>query len=204
MTVHFHEGDLPEDLDLGPVIAVDSETLDLSLTREALCLVQLSAGDGDARIVRPTRPTYDCPRLNALLGDPGVLKIFHYARFDVAMFMRWLDVSASPLFCTKIASKLARTYTDRHGLKDVVKELVGVDLSKQQQSSDWGAGELTEAQLQYAASDVLHLHALKDQLTTILVREGRMELAEACFAFVPARAALDLAGWADVDIFAHS
>ena len=171
LTIHFHEDDLPDGLDLGRIVAVDSETMGLSLTRDALCVVQLSAGDGDAHVVRLNRKDYDCPRLKALLAAPDVLKIFHFARFDVAMFMRWLDVSATPLFCTKIASRLARTYTDRHGLKDVVKELVGVDLSKQQQSSDWGAGELSEAQLQYAASDVLYLHQVRDHLVTMLSRE---------------------------------
>jgi ribonuclease D len=203
VTYHLHEGDLPDGVDFGASVAVDSETMGLLLNRDALCLVQLSSGDGDAHLVRLNRQTYDCPNLKRLLTDPKVLKILHFARFDVGMFMRRLGVVSTPLFCTKIASKLARTYTDRHGLKDVVKELLGVDLSKQQQTSDWG-GELSDAQLQYAASDVLHLHALKEKLEEMLTREGRLELARASFAFLPTRAALDLAGWADVDIFAHS
>lgn len=204
MTNHLHKGDLPDGLDLGASIAVDSETMGLSLSRDPLCVVQLSKGDGDAHLVQLDRGRYDCPNLKRLLADPKVEKIFHFARFDVAMLMRRLDVTAAPLFCTKIASKLVRTYTDRHGLKDLVKELLGLDLSKQQQSSDWGAQDLTEAQLQYAAADVLHLHALKEKLEAMLVREGRLELARACFDFLPTRAALDLAGWADVDIFAHA
>lgn len=200
----LHKGDLPKDHGLGSVVAVDSETLGLSLTRDALCVVQLSAGDGKAHVVQLDRPAYDCPNLQGLLTDPDVEKIFHFARFDIAMFLRDFGVATSPVFCTKIASKLVRTYTDRHGLKDLAKELLGVDLSKQQQSSDWGAVELTEAQLQYAASDVLYLHRLKAKLETMLEREGRMDLAREAFKFLPARAALDLAGWAEVDIFAHS
>ncbi len=204
MTIHQHAGDLPDGLALGPIVAVDSETMGLSLVRDPLCVVQLSAGDGDAHVVQLNRPAYDCPNLKALLGDPNVLKIFHFARFDVAMFLRDLGEVAAPLFCTKIASRLARTYTDRHGLKDVTRELLGLDMSKQQQSSDWGADTLSDAQLAYAASDVLHLHALRERLTEMLAREGRLELAQACFAFLPTRAALDLAGWDDQDIFAHS
>lgn len=204
MTVHLHKGDLPDGLDLGARVAVDTETLGLSLVRDALCVAQLSAGDGDAHVVQLDRPAYACPNLKRLLADPGVEKIFHFARFDVAMFERHLGVTTAPLFCTKIASKLARTYTDRHGLKDVTRELLAVDLSKQQQSSDWGAAELSDAQLQYAASDVLHLHALRDKLAAMLEREGRTALAQACFDFIPTRAALDIAGWADVDIFAHA
>ena len=203
MTAHLHQSDLPDGLDFGTSVAVDSETLGLSLNRDALCLVQLSGGDGVAHLVRLDRKTYDCPNLKRLLADPKVLKILHFARFDVGMFMRRLGVVTSPLFCTKIASKLVRTYTDRHGLKDVTKELLGLELSKQQQTSDWG-GALSDAQLQYAAADVLHLHALKAKLEEMLVREGRLELARACFAFLPTRAALDLAGWADVDLFAHA
>lgn len=203
MTAHLHQSDLPDGLDFGTSVAVDSETLGLSLNRDALCLVQLSSGDGVAHLVRLDRKTYDCPNLKRLLADPKVLKILHFARFDVGMFMRRLGVVTSPLFCTKIASKLVRTYTDRHGLKDVTKELLGLELSKQQQTSDWG-GALSDAQLQYAAADVLHLHALKAKLEEMLVREGRLELARACFAFLPTRAALDLAGWADVDLFAHA
>jgi ribonuclease D len=204
VTVHLHKGDLPADVDLGDRVAVDSETLGLSLTRDPLCVVQLSAGDGDAHVVQLNRPAYDCPNLQALLENQAVEKIFHFARFDIAMFLRDFGVATSPVFCTKIASKLVRTYTDRHGLKDLSKELLGVDISKQQQSSDWGAPELTEAQLQYAASDVLYLHALREKLLVMLEREGRLDLARAAFEFLPARAALDLAGWAEVDIFAHS
>ncbi|MCF8880945.1 ribonuclease D [Hyphobacterium sp. SN044] len=204
MTVHLHKGDLPDDLDLGPVVAVDSETLGLSLVRDALCVVQLSAGDGDAHVVQLDRKTYDCPNLKALLANEKIEKVFHFGRFDIAMFQRDLGVTTRPVFCTKIASKLVRTYTDRHGLKDVTRELVGIDLSKQQQSSDWGADELSPAQLDYAASDVLHLHELKNKLTDMLIREGRLELAEACFDFLPWRARLDLAGWDETDIFAHS
>jgi ribonuclease D len=204
VTIHLHKGDLPDGLDLGSSVAVDSETMGLSLVRDPLCVVQLSAGDGDAHVVQLARPAYDCPNLKALLADQQVEKIFHFARFDVAMFLRHLRVMTAPVFCTKIASKLARTYTDRHGLKDVTRELLNVEISKQQQSSDWGADELSEAQLQYAASDVLHLHALRDALQAMLDREKRADLARSCFAFVPTRAALDLAGWAEVDIFSHS
>lgn len=201
--IHYHRGDLPADLTWPGSVAVDSETMGLSLVRDALCVVQLSAGDGDAHVVQLDRPGYACPRLKALLVDRAIEKIFHFARFDIAMIRRDLGVRVSPLYCTKIASKLARTYTDRHGLKDTLKELCGVDLSKQQQSSDWGAPNLTDAQLAYAASDVLHLHAVRSRLDAILEREGRMDLAKACFGFLPERAALDLAGWAEIDIFAH-
>lgn len=204
MTVHYHKGDLPADIDLGPRIAVDTETLGLSLVRDALCVVQLSSGDGDAHVVQMDRSSYDCPNLKRVLSDPGSVKILHFARFDVAMIQRYLGVTLAPVFCTKIASKLCRTYTDRHGLKDVTRELVGVDMNKQQQSSDWGAQTLSQAQLEYAASDVLHLHILQDRLTAMLEREGRMEMAQACFDFLPTRAALDLAGWPETDIFAHS
>jgi ribonuclease D len=204
MTVFHHRGDLPAGLSFPNGVAVDTETLGLSLVRDALCVVQLSAGDGNAHVVQLERPAYDCPNLKALLSDPGVEKILHFARFDVAMVRRHLGVELTPLFCTKIASKLARTYTDRHGLKDVTREIIGVELSKQQQSSDWGAETLSQAQLDYAASDVLHLHALRDRLTAMLAREGRLELARACFAFLRTRAELDLSGWADADIFAHT
>jgi len=204
MTVHYHKGDLPADIDLGNAVAVDTETMGLSLTRDMLCVVQLSAGDGDAHVVQMDRTSYDCPNLKALLADPGTEKILHFARFDVAMVEKYLGVTLAPVFCTKIASKLCRTYTDRHGLKDVTRELVGVDMNKQQQSSDWGASELSAAQLEYAASDVLHLHKLRDRLTMMLEREGRMELARACFDFLPTRARLDLAGWPESDIFAHA
>jgi len=204
MTIFFHDGDLPADLDLGPVVAVDSETMGLRFRRDPLCVVQLSAGDGHAHVVRLDRPAYDCPRLKALLADREVLKLFHFARFDVAMFALHLGVMAAPVYCTKIASKLARTYTDRHGLKDVTRELLGIELSKQQQSSDWGAPTLSEEQLAYAAADVLHLHALRERLDAMLAREGRAHLARACFDFLPVRAHLDLEGWEDVDIFAHA
>lgn len=204
MTVHLHEGDLPAGLDLGPEVAVDSETLGLRFRRDPLCVVQLSAGDGDAHVVRLNRPAYDCPTLKALMADPGVLKIFHFGRFDIGMFQLHLGVETRPVYCTKIASKLARTYTDRHGLKDVARELAGVDMSKAQQSSDWGAAVLSPAQLEYAASDVLHLHAIKARLDEMLAREGRTELARACFDFLPTRSRLDLAGWEDMDVFAHS
>lgn len=204
MTIHFHRGDLPEGLDLGASVAVDTETQGLSLVRDGLCLVQLSAGDGDAHIVQPDRSTYDCPNLKALLGNPEVEKIFHFARFDVAIIKRDLGVDMTPVFCTKIASKLVRTYTDRHGLKDVAREIAGAELSKQQQSSDWAATDLSEAQLQYAASDVLYLHAIRDGLTHMLKRENRYDLARACFDFLPHRAQLDLMGWDETDIFAHS
>lgn len=204
MTVHLHHGDLPDDLDLGPVVAIDSETLGLRFRRDPLCVVQLSSGDGDAHVVQLNRPAYDCPNLKRLLTDPEVLKIFHFGRFDIGMFQLHLGVETRPVYCTKIASKLARTYTDRHGLKDVARECAGVDLSKAQQSSDWGAAVLTPAQLEYAASDVLHLHAIRARLDEMLAREGRTELARACFDFLPTRAALDLAGWDEIDIFAHS
>lgn len=204
MTVHLHHGDLPDDLDLGPVVAIDSETLGLRFRRDPLCVVQLSSGDGDAHVVQLNRPAYDCPNLKRLLTDPEVLKIFHFGRFDIGMFQLHLGVETRPVYCTKIASKLARTYTDRHGLKDVARECAGVDLSKAQQSSDWGAAVLTPAQLEYAASDVLHLHAIRTRLDDMLAREGRTELARACFDFLPTRAALDLAGWDEIDIFAHS
>ncbi len=205
MANHLHQGDIPAGLFAGVTsVAVDSETLGLSLQRDPLCLVQISAGDGDAHVVRLNRPAYDCPNLKALMTDPAVLKIFHFGRFDIAMFERHLGITTNPVWCTKIASKLARTYTDRHGLKDVCKELLGVDLSKAQQSSDWGAAVLSPEQIAYAASDVLYLHGLKTRLQAMLDREGRAALAQACFDFLPQRARLDLAGWEEVDIFAHS
>ena len=204
MTVHYHKGDLPAGIDFGDAVAVDTETLGLSLTRDMLCVVQLSSGDGNAHVVQMDRSSYDCPNLKALLSDPKIEKILHFARFDVAMVENYLGVTLAPVFCTKIASKLCRTYTDRHGLKDVTRELLGINMDKQQQSSDWGAEELSPAQLEYAASDVLHLHALRDRLTAMLVRENRMDLAKACFDFLPTRARLDLAGWPEADIFAHS
>ena len=205
MANHLHEGDLPDGLFEGvEAVAVDSEAMGLRFGRDPLCVVQLSAGDGDAHVVRLDRETYDAPNLKRLLADPSVLKILHFARFDVAMFALHLGVTTGPIFCTKIASKLARTYTDRHGLKDVTRELLGVELSKVQQSSDWGAEALSQEQVAYAASDVLHLHALRARLEDILRREERLELALACFEFVPHRALLDMAGWEDVDIFSHA
>ena len=205
MANHLHEGDLPDGALAGAaMVAIDSETMGLVLGRDPLCVVQLSAGDGDAHVVRLKRPGYDAPNLKRLLTDPAVLKIFHFGRFDIAMFLLHLKVLTGPVYCTKIASKIARTYTDRHGLKELVREVLNVDISKAQQSSDWGAERLTPEQVSYAASDVLSLHALKGKLDEMLVREGRMELAKACFDFLPQRAALDVAGWPDVDIFAHS
>jgi ribonuclease D len=204
VTNFLHEGDLPDDLTFTGSVAVDSETMGLRLGRDPLCVVQLSAGDGDAHVLRLRRPDYDAPNLKRLLVDPGILKIFHFGRFDIAMFALHLGVTTAPVYCTKIASKIARTYTDRHGLKDVTKELLGVDLSKAQQSSDWGSASLSPDQMAYAASDVLNLHRLREKLDVMLEREGRMALAQACFDFLPSRARLDVAGWEDVDIFAHS
>ena len=203
MSIHLHKNDLPDGLIFSGSIAVDTETLGLKTTRDRLCLVQLSAGDGDTHIVQFTADNYDAPNLKALLSDRAVVKIFHYARFDLAAIAQYLGVHAAPLWCTKIASKLTRTYTDRHGLKELCRELLNVDLSKAQQSSDWGAPDLSDAQLNYAASDVLHLHALKDRLEIMLDREGRRPMAEACFDFVLVRSAMDLAGFEDLDIFSH-
>ena len=200
--ITLHKGDLPEGLDFGPVVAIDTEAMGLNLQRDHLTLVQLSSGDGTAHLVQLTRD-YDCPNLKALLTDPKVVKLFHYARYDVAMILRWMGVECAPIWCTKIASRLARTYTDRHGLKDVAREVAGIELSKAQQSSDWGQTQLTDAQMQYAASDVLYLHQIKAGLEAMLVREGRLDLALACFDFLPTRAALDIAGWPEEDIFAH-
>ena len=204
MTNFLHYGDLPDDLDLGSSVAIDSETMGLRLGRDPLCVVQLSAGDGNAHIVQLRRPDYDAPNLKRLLRDRDVLKIFHFGRFDIAMFALHLGVTTAPVYCTKIASKLARTYTDRHGLKDVTRELLSIDISKAQQSSDWGNAKLSDDQIAYAASDVLNLHALRARLDMMLEREGRAELAAACFEFLPTRARLDIAGWEDNDIFAHS
>ena len=205
MTNHLHEGDLPDGVLAGASsVAVDSETMGLVLGRDPLCVVQLSAGDGDAHVVRLRRPAYDAPNLKRLLADPAVLKIFHFGRFDIAMFLLHLGVVTAPVYCTKIASRLVRTYTDRHGLKDLVKEMLNVDISKTQQSSDWGALELTPEQVAYAAADVTSLHALKAKLDEMLAREHRADLAKACFDFLPHRAALDVAGWPEIDIFAHS
>ncbi len=201
--ITLHKGDLPDGFDPGPVLAVDTEAMGLNPVRDHLTLVQLSAGDGTAHLVQLTR-AYDCPNLKRILTDPAILKVFHFARFDLAMMRQWLGIVCAPVWCTKIASRLARTYTDRHGLKDVAREIAGVDMSKAQQSSDWGAGALSDAQLQYAASDVLYLHQIRSGLEAMLVREGRLELAQACFRFLPVRVELDLAGWADQDIFSHS
>ena len=203
MTIHFHRSDLPDHLDFGNAVAVDSETLGLRPHRDRLCLVQLSAGDGNVHLVQIAVGQASAPNLKKLMEDPEVTKIFHFARFDVAMLRHYLDIHTNPIYCTKIASKLVRTYTDRHGLKDICSELLGVELSKHQQSSDWGAPDLTEAQKAYAASDVLHLHALRNRLDAMLDRTGRRHLAEACFGFLPHRAELDLAGWPEEDIFAH-
>lgn len=205
MANFLHEGDLPAGVFAGATsVAVDSETMGLRLGRDPLCVVQLSDGNGDAHVVKLDRATYDAPNLKRLLTDPAVTKIFHFGRFDIAMFWLHLGVVTAPVYCTKIASKLARTYTDRHGLKDVSRELLGVDMSKAQQSSDWGAAKLSDDQVAYAASDVLHLHALRARLDEMLVRERRDHFARACFEFLPHRALLDVAGWEDADIFAHT
>ena len=204
MTVRLHRGDLPDLSRYRGAVAIDTETMGLDPHRDRLCVVQLSPGDGSADVVQIPATGRDSPNLKRLLADPAVLKIFHFARFDIAALYGAFGVMATPLYCTKIASRLARTYTDKHGLKDLVREMLGIDLSKQQQLSDWGAAQLTEAQVAYAAADVLHLHALKDKLDVLLAREGRAELAAACFRFLPDRARLDLAGWAADDIFAHS
>lgn len=201
--IKLHKGDLPAGVDFGAAVAIDTETLGLRLHRDRLCVVQLSAGDGTAHLVQLDGRDYSAPNLKALLVDPKVLKIFHYARFDVAVLARYLGVAVAPVYCTKIASKLVRTYTDRHGLKDLVAEIAGIELSKQQQSSDWAASMLSDQQKSYAASDVLHLHKLKERLDEMLDRDGRRALAEAAFAFLPTRAALDLAGFEDMDIFSH-
>jgi ribonuclease D len=203
MTHILHFGDLPEEVCLGSVVAVDTEAMGLNPHRDRLCLVQLSAGDGEAHLVQFAPGDYAAPRLKRLLAAPDVIKLFHYARFDLGMLYRYLGVMAAPVYCTKIASRLARTFTDRHGLRELCKDLLNIDLSKQQQSSDWGASSLSEEQLRYAASDVLHLHALRNRLDAILAREGRDGLASACFEFLPHRVLLDLEGWSEQDIFAH-
>ena len=203
MAIYLHKNDLPADVTFTGSVAIDTETLGLKPARDRLCLVQISAGDGDVHIVQFELGKYDAPNLKAMLSDRELVKIFHFARFDLAVIAQYLEVHAAPLWCTKIASKLVRTYTDRHGLKDLCRELLGVDLSKAQQSSDWGAPDLSDAQLNYAASDVLHLHKLKERLETMLDREGRRPMAEACFDFVLVRSAMDLAGWEDIDIFSH-
>jgi ribonuclease D len=204
MTIYFHERDLPDGLDLGRSVAVDTETMGLEPRRDRLCLAQLSAGDGTAHLVRFAPGAYEAPNLCRLLAAPSVLKLFHYGRFDIAVMGVYLGVFAAPVYCTKIASRLTRTYTDRHGLKDLCRELIGVELSKQQQISDWGAESLSDEQKAYAASDVLYLHQLKEKLDHRLAREGRTEIARACFDFLPTRARLDLLGWAERDIFSHS
>lgn len=203
MKIKLHKNDLPDGLDLGPIIAIDTETLGLNPQRDRLCLAQLSAGDGVCHAVQFEAGAYAAPNLKRLLADPAKLKLFHFARFDMTMFRRWLGTVTTPVYCTKVASKLVRTYTDKHGLKDLVRELLAVDLSKEQQCSDWGSVELTERQLSYAGNDVAYLHRLKDALDAMLAREGRTALAKACFEFLPTRVELDLAGWPEVDIFEH-
>lgn len=204
MTVYLHKHDLPEGLDLGPVVAIDTETMGLDPRRDRLCLVQLSSGDGNAHLVKIAKGQTQAPNLCRMLADPETVKLFHFARFDIAALYAAFGVVTAPVFCTKIASRMVRTFTDRHGLKYLLQELVGVDISKQQQTSDWGADELTPAQMEYAASDVLHLHRLKAELETRLAREGRTGLAQACFDFLPTRAQLDLLGWEEPnDIFHH-
>ena len=204
MAVHLYQGDLPDGLTLGPVVAIDCETMGLQPHRDRLCLVQMSAGDGDAHLLQIAKGQTEAPNLCAMLTDPQVLKLFHFGRFDIAVMLHTFGARAAPVYCTKIASKMVRTYTDRHGLKNLTQELIGVDISKQQQSSDWGAETLARAQMDYAASDVLYLHRLREALDARLAREGRTELAQACFDFLPTRAQLDLEGWPDSDIFAHS
>jgi ribonuclease D len=203
MTTILHKGDIPANLDFGKSVAVDTETLGLNPLRDPLCLVQLSSGDGKAHIVQLDRKTYKAPNLKKLLGNPKVLKIFHFARFDIAVIKQYLETDCAPIYCTRTASKLVRTYTDKHGLRDCCRELLGVELNKHYQSSDWGADKLSEEQLQYAGNDVLYLHDLKKRFDTLLKREGRMELAQSCFDFLPGRAMLDLAGWAGIDILEH-
>ncbi len=203
MSIHLHQHDLPDGLDLGPVVAIDCETMGLNPIRDRLCVVQLSGGDGQAHLVQIAQGQTMAPNLVRMLADPEVLKLFHFGRFDIAALAHAFGVVTAPVYCTKIASKLVRTYTDRHGLKHLLSELLGVDVSKQQQSSDWGAETLSPAQQEYAASDVLHLHRLREALDAMLEREERAALAQACFAFLPTRAALDLAGWPETDIFAH-
>jgi len=203
MANFLYKNDLPADLDLGPVVAIDCETMGLNPHRDRLCVIQMSGGDGNAHLVQVEKGQTDAPNLKAMLENPDVLKLFHFGRFDIAAMYNAFGALAAPVYCTKIASKLVRTYTDRHGLKNLLQELLSVDISKQQQSSDWGAPDLSEAQLDYAASDVLYLHRLRDDLNRMLAREGRVEMAQACFDFLPMRARLDLAGWPEIDIFAH-
>lgn len=204
MTITLHLGDLPDGLSFGNSVAIDTETLGLRPKRDRLCLVQLSAGDGDAHLVQLKAGQYDAPNLKKLLVDKNVTKLFHFARFDVGVMYEYLGVVTAPIYCTKIASRLARTFTQHHSLKTLCKDLIGVDLDKQQQTTDWGADTLTPEQMNYAASDVLYLHRMKAELDRMLLREGRMELAQACFDFLPSRALLDIAGWDEDDIFSHS
>lgn len=203
MTVTLHKNDLPADIDLGNVVAIDTEAMGLNNHRDRLCVVQLSSGDGTAHLVQMERGHYHAPNLKRLLNDPDITKIFHFARFDIGILRQYLGANCTPLYCTKIASYLCRTYSDKHGLRDLCKELLGVEISKQQQSSDWGAKELSKEQMNYAAADVLYLHRLREKLNEMLIREERMELAAACFEFLPVRAKLDLEGWPDTDIFSH-
>jgi ribonuclease D len=204
MTNHVYKGDLPDGLDLGPIVAIDCETMGLNPKRDRLCVVQLSSGDGHAHLVQVAKGQTVAPNLCRMLEDPNVLKLFHFGRFDIAAMKAAFGVVTAPVYCTKIASRMTRTYTDRHGLKNLLQELLSVDISKQQQSSDWGVDQLSKAQVEYAASDVLYLHRLRERLNEMLIREGRMELAQSCFDFLPTRAELDLAGWPESDIFAHS
>jgi ribonuclease D len=204
MTNHVYKGDLPDGLDLGPIVAIDCETMGLNPKRDRLCVVQLSSGDGHAHLVQVAKGQTVAPNLCRMLEDPNVLKLFHFGRFDIAAMKAAFGVVTAPVYCTKIASRMTRTYTDRHGLKNLLQELLFVDISKQQQSSDWGVEQLSKAQVEYAASDVLYLHRLRERLNEMLIREGRMELAQSCFDFLPTRAELDLAGWPESDIFAHS
>jgi ribonuclease D len=203
MVNHVHQNDLPDGLGLGPIVAIDCETMGLQPHRDRLCLVQLSSGDGDAHLVKISQDQTTAPNLTRMLADPNVLKLFHFGRFDIAVMLHRFGVVTAPVYCTKIASKLVRTYTDRHGLKNLLQEMLSIDISKQQQSSDWGAEKLSKAQIDYAASDVLYLHQLKKKLDVMLTRESRMETANACYEFLPHRAALDLAGWPEIDIFSH-
>lgn len=204
MTRYVYKNDLPDGLDLGPVVAIDCETMGLLPHRDRLCVVQLSGGDGSAHLIQISKDQSDAPNLCALLENPQTLKLFHFGRFDIAAMLHRFGATASPVYCTKIASRLVRTYTDRHGLGKLLQEMLGIDISKQQQSSDWGADTLTDAQIEYAATDVLYLHRLRDALNEMLEREGRMAVAQACFDFLPTRARLDLMGWPDTDIFAHT
>ena len=204
MTNHVYKGDLPDGLDLGPIVAIDCETMGLKPKRDRLCVVQLSSGDGHAHLVQVAKGQTAAPNLCRMLEDPNVLKLFHFGRFDIAAMKEAFGALNAPVYCTKIVSRMTRTYTDRHGLKNLLQELLSIDISKQQQSSDWGAARLSKAQVEYAASDVLYLHELRERLNEMLIREGRMDLAQSCFDFLPTRAELDLAGWPDSDIFAHS